>query len=273
MKNNEMNMMKVMIAVVLITQAFVIVYLIERPSNIPNGYYPISSSDLNAKITKLSNNLQALSSNQTTLEKQIAQVKANSSNDFSGIISQSLKGVVTIKTDVAQGSGFFVSNDGYIVTNAHVITGASEIKAMTYDGNVHDVTLIGEDTNIDVALLKIVGKYQRLPIGDSDKISIGDRVVALGNPLGLSFTATEGIVSSKDRLGMNNLPDYIQSDVSLNPGNSGGPLINSEGQVIGINNFKISGAENIGFALEINKAMDAINKVSNKNLPKLISSG
>ena len=95
-------------------------------------------------------------------------------------------------------------------------------------------------------------------------------MIAIGNPLGLSFTATEGIISSRDRLGENNLPYYFQIDVPLNPGNSGGPLINTEGNVIGINNFKVSGAENIGFALEINAAKDTINQVTMENLNQTI---
>jgi S1-C subfamily serine protease len=124
---------------------------------------------------------------------------------------------------------------------------------------------------MDLALLKIDDEdLYKLDLGDSDDVKIGEKAIAIGNPLGLAFTATEGIISARDRKGANNLPIYFQIDVPLNPGNSGGPLINTKGEVIGINNFKVSGAEGLGFALEINPAIEAINQISLQALNKTI---
>ena len=123
---------------------------------------------------------------------------------------------------------------------------------------------------MDISLLKTEGSFHELKLGNSDNTKIGEKVIAIGNPLGLSFTATEGIISAKDRIGINSLPYYFQTDVSLNPGNSGGPLINTKGEVIGINNFKISGAEDIGFALEINYAKQTIYQIALQYLNQTI---
>jgi serine protease Do len=218
--------------------------------------------DLENKISSLTDSLKSLLSEQTNLQSQIASMKASTSSDFSGIIEQEIKGVVTIKTNVAQGTGFLITDDGYILTNAHVLSGARYANAYTYEGNQHSASLIGYDNDIDLAILKISGDFQALEFGNSDDVKIGEKVIAIGNPLGLSFSASEGIISSTDRLGNNNLPYYFQTDAALNPGNSGGPLINTGGEVIGINNFKISGGENLGFALESNYAKQAIKEIT-----------
>jgi S1-C subfamily serine protease len=97
-------------------------------------------------------------------------------------------------------------------------------------------------------------------------LKVGEKVIAIGNPLGLSFSVTEGIISALDRVGPNNLAEYIQTDVSLNPGNSGGPLINTRGKVVGINNFKIGDAESLGFALESNSIRDSINDLAGEKI-------
>ena len=107
--------------------------------------------------------------------------------------------------------------------------------------------------------------------GDSDDVQVGEKVIAIGNPLGLSFTVTGGIISAVDRIGPNGLDVYIQTDAALNPGNSGGPLINKEGKVIGINNFKAGGeSENIGFALESNYIIDAVNDIALKEIGRAL---
>ena len=126
-----------------------------------------------------------------------------------------------------------------------------------------EAKLIGIDTFRDLALLKIDESYPALPLSDSDNVKVGNKVIAIGNPLGLSFTVTEGIVSGLDREGPNGLEEYIQTDVSLNPGNSGGPLIDTSGGVVGINNFKIGDAESIGFALESKTLKNAVYEMSN----------
>ena len=109
-------------------------------------------------------------------------------------------------------------------------------------------------------------KNLRFPLQHLKRVQIGEKVIAIGNPLGLSFSVTEGIISATDREGPNGKPYYFQTDAALNPGNSGGPLIDTSGEIIGINNFKASGAENIGFALEINHAIDTINDIAFNNL-------
>ena len=125
--------------------------------------------------------------------------------------------------------------------------------------------LIGYDSNADIALLKINGSYDYLELRNSDDVRVGEKVIAIGNPLGLSFSVSEGIVSAINREGANGLPAYIQTDAALNPGNSGGPLIGTDGKAIGINNYKARG-ENIGFALESNYIKDTVNEIALRKL-------
>jgi serine protease Do len=112
------------------------------------------------------------------------------------------------------------------------------------------------------------GKYNTLSLANSDQLQVGKKVIAIGNPYGLSFSVTEGIISAIDRTGPNGKAEYIQTDVSLNPGNSGGPLIDTQGKVVGINNFKVSSAESLGFALESNSLKQILNKIANSTLVK-----
>lgn len=121
---------------------------------------------------------------------------------------------------------------------------------------------------MDIALLKIDGTYTPLTLANSDNINIGEKVIAIGNPLGLQFSVTEGIVSGINRPGANGLNYYIQTDAALNPGNSGGPLIDVQGKVIGINNFKIGAGESLGFALESNYIKQTVNSISQQALGK-----
>ncbi len=220
-------------------------------------------AETQSNINEISKNLLDL---QKSLEKKIGTIQAQSSADFSGIIKEVIKSVVTIKTDVSQGTGFMISDNGFIVTNAHVIAGASAANAITSDREAKKLILVGYDTNLDLALLKIQGSYQPLEFETADNVDIGEKVIAIGNPLGLSFSVSEGIVSGKGRVGENNLPAYIQTDAALNPGNSGGPLINTKGKVIGINNFKVQGGESIGFALESDYIIEGINNIALKAL-------
>lgn len=235
--------------------------------NTENRLLKSNDDSIKQSIEKLNKNL---SQSETNLKKQINDIEIKSSTDFSAIIQKSLDSVVSIKTDLAQGTGFIISSDGYVITNEHVIDGAGYANAITSDKETIPMTLIGYDKNLDLALLKINGTYDHLEFANSDDVKIGEKVVAIGNPLGLSFSATEGIISAVNREGKNNLPDYLQTDASLNPGNSGGPLINAEGKVIGINNFKAN-AESIGFALESNTIVDWINQISKQRLNSTIS--
>jgi serine protease Do len=158
-----------------------------------------------------------------------------------------------------QGSGFIISPDGYILTNNHVVGEADKILAVLNDGREMTAKVIGADPKADVALIKI--EADNLPVielGDSDKLEIGEWVIAVGNPFGLSETVTVGVVSAKSRsVGIAEYEDFIQTDAAINPGNSGGPLLNLDGQAIGINSAIFSqsgGYMGIGFAIPINLA-------------------
>lgn len=156
------------------------------------------------------------------------------------------------------GSGFIISADGYIMTNSHVVEGASEVYVTLTDKREFKAKIIGSDTRTDVALLKIDGSsLPRLVIGDSDKIRAGEWVLAIGSPFGLENTVTAGIISAKARDTGDYLP-LIQTDVAVNPGNSGGPLINLKGEVIGINSqiySRSGGFMGISFAVPIDEAL------------------
>jgi serine protease Do len=160
-----------------------------------------------------------------------------------------------------QGSGFIISEDGYILTNNHVVGAVDKITVELKDGRTFDnAKLIGTDPDSEVALIKIEGSnFPVLPMGDSGKIEIGDWVIAIGNPFGLSETVTVGVISAVGRSNMHiaAYEDFIQTDAAINPGNSGGPLIDLDGKVIGINTAIVSesgGYMGIGFAIPINMA-------------------
>jgi serine protease Do len=225
-----------------------------------------SQTETQAKLNGLTESLietkQSVSNLDESFKNEINELKASVSEDFSGIIESSIEAVVTIRTDISQGTGFLIHEDGYIITNAHVLSGGSKVSAFTSEHEEIPATLIDYDTELDLALLKINGNYKILELGNSDDVSIGERVIAIGNPLGLQFSVSQGIVSAIHRPGPNELEIYIQTDTPLNPGNSGGPLINREGEAIGINNFKIGSGESLGFALESNYIKDFVNDVS-----------
>jgi len=208
---------------------------------------------------------QDLSNAQSNLEKQINSIKAKTSADFSGIINDVLPSIVSIKTNAGQGTGFIITSNGYVITNAHVLEGASFANAITASQETKPLELIGYSNTRDLALLKLQGNFEKLDLADSTDIEVGEKVIAIGNPYGLSFSASEGIVSAIHRTTNEYEGNYIQTDAALNPGNSGGPLINTAGEVIGINNFKIEG-ENIGFALESNDIIGGVNEISQSKL-------
>lgn len=168
-------------------------------------------------------------------------------------------------SQAAAGSGFVITSDGYILTNYHVIEGASSIKVAFVDGTTYDAKLVGGEQENDIAVLKIEATgLKPVIIGDSDNIKVGEQVVAIGNPLGeLTFSMTQGIVSAKDRtiaMQNNEVMNMIQTDTAINSGNSGGPLFDMYGQVIGITSAKLSNSgasseatiEGLGFAIPIN---------------------
>jgi serine protease Do len=159
------------------------------------------------------------------------------------------------------GTGFVISEDGYIVTNQHVVEGVDEIEVRFLDGETAKAEVIGEDPKTDLALIRVTGvsDLHVLPLGDSDEILPGDWVVAIGNPFGLSHTVTVGIVSAKGReIGQGPYDDFIQTDAAINPGNSGGPLLNMRGEVVGINTAINPQANTIGFAVPSNLAQSIL---------------
>ena len=165
------------------------------------------------------------------------------------------------------GSGFLIDEDGFIVTNNHVIEDADQIKVILSDDKEFDAELVGRDPKTDLALIQIKGakSLNPLDLGDSDGLKVGTWVVAIGSPFGLEQTVTAGIVSAKGRIiGSGPYDDFIQTDASINPGNSGGPLLNMDGEVVGINTAIIASGQGIGFAIPINMAKGIIDQLKDK---------
>jgi serine protease DegS len=157
------------------------------------------------------------------------------------------------------GSGVIVNDTGTIVTNQHVIAGADSIRVQLADGRIADATIVGQDPDTDIAILHLaIGKLPVMPLGRSDTLRVGDIVLAIGNPYGLSQTVTQGIVSATGRgqLGLATFENFIQTDAAINLGNSGGALVDAHGDLIGINtavlNRAYGGPEGIGFAIPVN---------------------
>jgi serine protease Do len=161
------------------------------------------------------------------------------------------------------GSGFVLTPDGLVVTNNHVVAQARQIAVLLADGREFSAEVVGRDASTDVALLRLrdVGRVP-LPavyLGDSDKLEVGDWVVAIGNPFGLDHSVAHGMISAKERvLGVGVFDDFIQTDALINPGNSGGPLFNMRGEVVGVNTAIMSGGQGIGFAVPINMVKDLL---------------
>ncbi len=176
----------------------------------------------------------------------------------------------------AAGSGFVISQDGYILTNYHVIEGATAIQVAFADGRTYDATLVGGESPNDIAVLKIEAEdLTPVVLGDSDNLVVGEQVCAIGNPLGeLTYTLTAGYVSARDRsitMSDGTVMNMLQTDTAINSGNSGGPLFNLYGQVIGITTAKYSGTsgssatiEGIGFAIPINDVRDMVKDIMEK---------
>ena len=193
---------------------------------------------------------------------------------FSPLVKRSNPSVATIKSRTIRetafggrrtvgsglGTGFIYDAAGYLLTNHHVIARASEVTVRFLDGREVNGTVVGSDKHTDIAVVKVEEKgLPALPLGDSDVLDVGDWVVAIGNPFGLSHTVSAGIVSAKGRtrddvrgLDPSGYFNFLQTDASINPGNSGGPLLNLKGEVIGINSAVRANANNIGFAIPVN---------------------
>src|SRR6202030_3847591 len=166
----------------------------------------------------------------------------------------------------AQGSGFLISSDGLVLTNAHVVDGAKEVTVKLSDHREFKAKVLGADRSSDIAVLKIDGHdFPTVQLGDSDKLGVGDYVLAIGEPFGLEETATAGIVSAKGRsLPGDGYVPFIQTDAAVNPGNSGGPLFDANGSVVGINAQIYSnsgGFQGVSFAIPINLAVQVKDQI------------
>ena len=166
----------------------------------------------------------------------------------------------------AYGSAFFISKDGYLLTNHHVVEDASKVTIMLNDRREIDAKVVGSDERTDVALLKVEGNnFPSLSVGNVDQLKVGQPVLAIGSPFGFDYSASAGIVSAKSRniMGETSVP-FIQTDVALNPGNSGGPLFNQQGQVVGVNSRIFSGTGGymgLSFSIPIDVAMDVVDQL------------
>jgi serine protease Do len=190
-----------------------------------------------------------------------ATTKTSTARDVSTLVKQIGEAVVQVKTPGGLGSGFFINDEGYLITNFHVIEGETEISVEVYhqtDGQLdretyRAVKIIAINKFHDLALLHIEDKnaprFKAITLGSSDALNVGDGVFAIGSPLGLERTVTQGILSTKTRQLEGEL--YLQTSTQINPGNSGGPLFNLAGEVVGVTNMKITFGEGLGFAIPV----------------------
>lgn len=225
---------------------------------------PITPQPVTAEAVQASSNAGSLAEVISAAMDSIVSVRTVSEASAFGPFGGEVQG---------EGSGVVIRDDGIILTNAHVIEGASEIEITTADGEeTLEATVLGSDAKHDLAILKVdADDLNAITIGSSDQLELGDSVVALGYPLGLGPTATQGIVSGLDRtiqvgdgpFDASELTGLLQTDAAINPGNSGGALIDVDGRVIGINTAAASAAsaENIGFAVAIDEALPIIDDI------------
>jgi putative serine protease PepD len=212
-----------------------------------------------------------------TNTRTVAATSADGIKSPHDVYAAAKDSVAYITTQIGTGSGFVVSNDGYIVTNAHVVEGANgQIKAKVGDGKTVDAKLIGQDASTDLALLKVnATNLKPLALGDSSTVQVGDPAYAIGNPFGLDRTLTTGVISALQRQISSpngfSIDNVLQTDAAINPGNSGGPLFNAQGQVIGVNS-QIESTSNtssggqagnvgIGFAIPSNTVKSVVSQL------------
>lgn len=229
----------------------------------------------NSVSSKLHDMEDAIASSQTVIaENKDGTVEEKKILTAKEIYEQNIESIVSVETNMnmsyffgtyeasATGTGFFVSEDGYIMTNSHVVDNAADIAVVTHDGNKYPATLVGVNTDHDFALLKIdVSGVKAVELGDSNTALVGETVYTIGHPLYMDFSMSHGIVGATNRVLVNNYNspmNLIQVTMPLNEGNSGGPVFNEYGEVIGIANAKFSGytIEGMGFAVPINDAID-----------------
>ena len=208
---------------------------------------------------------EILTDGKLTIPQRAEKVKAS----VVGIVNYQQSAGSYYSTEAGQGSGIIMSEDGYIITNAHVIDGAMGLKVVLFDGTEYAAQIVGSDTQTDLAVIKVEATgLTPAEFGNSDQLEVGEQLIAVGNPTGLELgsTLTVGYVSALNRqIDSTSGLNYIQTDAAINPGNSGGALANEYGQVIGINSAKISGSdyEGLGFAISINDAQPIIDDLIN----------
>src|ERR687886_1779958 len=245
------------------------------PSNVAAQSQPTLPSQSTSSTYLPSTSSNSLPDVFQKVENSVVQITSTKSNPNAVII---LNGVPQTGRSTALGSGFVYDNQGHIVTNYHVVGGASRADVTFTDGNTYSANVVAKDPYSDLAVLQITSDYSQekvvpLPLANSSAVRPGDQVIAIGNPFGLSGTITTGIVSAKGRLLPDpdtgfSMPNTIQTDAAINPGNSGGPLLNSQGQVIGMNTaiFSSTGSySGVGFAIPSNTIA--------KEVPLLIKNG
>lgn len=215
----------------------------------------VLSGDLSDKTTEIASLNKDLLQVKTDSKEQLGELEnkvrtlKSANQDFSEVIEEVIPAVVSINTNIGSGSGFFVRTNGYIVTNYHVIDGATAASVTDSNGKNYAVRIVGFAKKADIAVLHINETgFKKLNFANSDGVKVGEKAIAVGSPSGLDYTVTQGIVSAVNREVNGNT--YVQIDVAINPGNSGGPLINIDGEAIGMNTLKISGTEGLGFSLE-----------------------
>ena len=219
---------------------------------------PANESTPNFATTIAATSSKTINSVYETYKSAVVGVKNNGTS--TNVFGQTTE-------SASSGTGFIISADGYIITNNHVIEGANKVTVTLFSGDSYEATIVGADTDNDVALLKINATgLNTVKIGNSDNLVVGETIFAIGNPLGeLTYTVTAGIVSAEDRaINENGMPiNMFQTDVAINPGNSGGPIFNLDGEVVGISTAKYASAniEGIGFAIPINDAVKVANQL------------
>ena len=231
-------------------------------ATMPSAQAAVTTADFSGLVQQVTPAVARVNVTKTVSEAELAKAQtAELLRKFFGDRLRIPDQAATPAIEHAYGTAFFVTADGYMLTNHHVVEGADKISVTLNDRTELDATLVGSDERSDVAVLKVTGKkFPALPIGDSNSLKVGEPVLAIGSPFGFDYSASAGIVSAKSRnFSRETSVPFIQTDVALNPGNSGGPLFNQRGEVIGINSRIFSGTGGymgLSFSIPIDAAMD-----------------
>lgn len=229
----------------------------------------VATTDFSNLVQQVTPGVARVNVTKTVSEAELAQAQtAELLRQFFGDRLRIPDRAATPAIEHAYGTAFFITSNGYMLTNHHVVEGADKITVTLNDRTELDATLVGSDERSDVAVLKVTGsQFPALPIGDSNIIRVGEPVLAIGSPFGFDYSASAGIVSAKSRsFSRETSVPFIQTDVALNPGNSGGPLFNQRGEVIGINSRIFSGTGGymgLSFSIPIDAAMDIYEQLKN----------